>query len=192
MSPFARSVFLPGVIIVCLLATGVQPAGAAPERVEIEGLISAAPVPAGFTVMRRDVTQRGVTANYLVLAKDGSPTRGLVQIERREFSTRPARIDTLKAYLEAAFGSWRKKGYAVKARTLPAFETIDFAKPVLIDLDLTKEGEKPIAIHMEVFFDRFAYQTASLSTDDGELKVMIDWCKSVRPATAGAATRPAE
>src|SRR3954470_5512858 len=151
MSPFARSMFPSGVIalvvavVVCLFAPRAESAGpagaatAAPERVEIEGLVSAAPVPKGFTVTRKDVDEGGkVVGTILILAKEGSPTRGLVQIERREISAPPARVATLKAYINAAAATWQKQGYAVKARTLPKFESIDFVKPVAIDLDATK------------------------------------------------------
>jgi hypothetical protein len=182
------------VVVVCLLAPGAQSAWAAgPERVEIEDLVSAAPVPKGFTVTRKDVNEGGkVVGTLLILTKEGSPTRGLVQIERREISAPPARVATLKAYINAAAATWQKQGYAVKARTLPKFETIDFAKPVAIDLDATKDGAKPVVTHMEVFFDRFAYQAMCASAgEDADVKAMTDWCKSVRSPTGGAATRPA-
>ena len=179
--------------VLCVLALGAGPGPGASGRVTVEGLVSAAPVPAGFDVTRKDVKNgEQLVGHYLILAKEGSPTRGVVQIERREIAERRARVATLKAYANAAAATWQKQGYSLKARGVPNFETVDFAKPVSIELDATKEGESPVAIHMEVFFDQFAYQVMCVSTDAAEAKPVIEWCKSVRPLTEGPAAGPAK
>src|SRR5687768_7321271 len=111
----------------CLLATGAGPATAGSDRLTIEGLVSAAPVPTGFVVTRQDAKDgEKVVGHYLILTKDDSPTRALVQIERREIKERAGRVATLKAYINAAAATWQKQGYTLKPRTLPNFETIDF------------------------------------------------------------------
>ena len=174
--------------VLCLVAAGAGPAPAESHRVTLEGLVSAAPVPAGFEVARQDVKNGDeVAGHYLVLTKEGSPTRGLVQIERREIAERPARVATLKAYVNAAAATWQKQGYALRVKSVPKFETIDFAKPVPVELDATKAGESPVLIHMEVFFDKFAYQVMCVSTEPAEAKTMIEWCGSVRPVTEAPA-----
>jgi hypothetical protein len=165
----------------CLAMLGL-PAYAASDRADIEGLVSAAPVPEGYTVRRQDAKDGNkVIGHYLLLTKEGSPTKAVIQIERREITARPARVATVKAYVNGAASTWKAQGWTAKLRSLPKFETIDFNKPVAIDLDLTKADESPMAAHMEIFFDHFTYQVLSVSSEDASLKEMIRWSQTVRP-----------
>jgi hypothetical protein len=180
-------------ITLCLVTVCLRPVKAASERVTIDGLISADPFPAGFSVTQRDVKQGDrVVANNLLFTKTDSPTRAMILIERREIADRAARAAKIKAYLTAAAAPWLKQGWVVQVRSLPNLDTVDFSQPIVIDLDATKDGHKPIAIDLQIIFEKFAYEMESLSSDAAELKTMIAWCASVRPLEQPPATQPAK
>lgn len=180
-------------MVACFLVVGSLAAQAAPQRVEIEGLVTAAPVPEGYALARRDLQEGGETkAHMLLVGRDGSPTRASVLIERREVKTRPAQIATLKAYVNAAAATWQQQGWTVKSRTVLTLERVDFAQPVVVELVATKEGQPPMMIHLKVMFEQFPCSVMTLSSDEGQLKQMLEWSQTVRPIPGAPATRPAK
>jgi hypothetical protein len=65
-------------IALCFAMGCGRPAAAPPDRITIEGLITADPLPAGFVVTRKDVKQAGeIRATNLAVAKTDSSTRAV-------------------------------------------------------------------------------------------------------------------
>lgn len=204
MRPITRSLFCVCSALVCLWVMGVGQVASAEEssdaeRITIDGLVSAAPVPEGFSVRKQDLKNgEEVVGHLLIVLKEGVRTAGIVQIERRTVATRAARVATLKAYVNAAADTWKQRGYAVKVKALPDFEKVDMTKPVIVELDATKEGQAAAVVFMKVFFDQFAFAVTCSSTDPAYEKAMIAWCHTVRPiaqdtdAATPAATPPAQ
>lgn len=188
---------MPGVmagVLMMAVCVCVTSSAFAAERITLAGLVTADPVPAEYEVRQQDIKDgQRVALNLLVVMKEGSTTAAVVQIDRRTIAEKPARLAALKAYVNSNADSWAQRGYGVKVKSLPDLETIDFSKPVDIELEATKEGEATRTLHIRIIFDKFAYMIMCISNEPAQGKTMLAWARSVQPAKeAAATTQPAK
>lgn len=163
------------------------------ERITIDGLVPAAPLPEGFSVRKQDIKNGEVIGGHLlIVTKEGVRTAGIVQIEKRDFTKRAARVAAFKGYFNSTIESWRQRGFTVTGKAVPDMDNLDFSKPVIVVMNAAKEGESSVAIYMKVFFTQYAYAVMCTSGDPASGKTMITWCGTVEPISQGTASQPAQ
>jgi hypothetical protein len=152
------------------------------QRVELEGLLTAEPVPAGYQVSRQDVKNGDEVALHQVLiAKPEATSRVAVTVEPRKMPTRLHKSAALKAYINATASSLVKAGLTLSGKNIPDIEKADLSTRQVAELTFTRPDKADVYVQIQVFFTDIGYNAVILSTDKADYDALCKWATSIQP-----------
>ena len=169
-----------------LLSAVAQPQGladarAADGRVELHGLITAAPLPAGYESKRQDFQTVDGNGNTLILiSKQDEKSRVQVTIDNKKLATKEEKVAAFKGAVNGIHSLFTKRGYKTIEMEHPDSKTLDPDKRLDLRLKMAKDG-KVLAIDAEVFFTDHAYTVWAVTHSEAERNALRAWIATVRP-----------
>ena len=149
-------------------------------RVELFGLVTAAPLPTGYLAKRQDFQTVDGTGNTLIfLTKADSKSRVQVTIENKKLATKEEKVAAFKAAVNGIHGTFTKRGYRVQEIEHPDSKTLDPEQRLDLRLKLQKDA-KPLFVDAEIFFTDHAYTAWSVTPDEAERETLKAWIGTVR------------
>jgi hypothetical protein len=166
--------------IALLWGFGGEIATAADERIELHGLITAAPLPAGYESKRQDFQTPDGNGNTLILiSKKDEKSRVQVTIDNKKLATKEEKVAAYKEAVNGIHGMFTKRGYKTIEMEHPDGKTLDPEKRLDLRLKMAKDG-KVLAIDAEVFFTDHAYTAWAVTHSEAERNALKAWIATVR------------
>lgn len=173
-----------GFITIVVLAVapllGAAAADEAAERIELFGLVTSAPLPAGYQAKRQDFVGPGGQGNTLIfLTTPASKSRVQVTIENQKLATKEQKVAAFKAAVNGIHGTFTKRGYRATEIEHPDSTTLDPEKRLDLRMKLKKDG-KELFVDAEIFFTDHAFTVWSVTPDEAEREKLKAWIGTVK------------
>lgn len=153
-------------------------------RVEIEGLLTAEPLPAGYDCTPSELKDDNgaLLGHQLVFTKEGVVSKVMVKIENRKLPDRAHKKTTLKAYVNGTVHMFNDAGLKLVKKKLPDIEKVNVANRTTCDLVYqTAEGAE-IDVQIQVFFTDVGYLVTVIADSQNDYKTLTKWAKTIQPA----------
>ena len=163
------------------------PVGA--RQITIEGLVTADPLPAGYTVTRSQSLERGGARGHVLLFENPeTDSKVSVTIQQGNLTTRETRVAAAKAYVNAGGAVFREKGWNLVDKRLPDIENNNFQQKVIAELffENPDDGRK-LTVQIQIFFTKSGYDVVIAAEDKAEYEMLCQWALSLKEK-AGAGT----
>lgn len=165
-----------------VLAPPADKPGPKPERVTLEGLVASDPVPAGYEVTSKEITDgKTVRGHNLFVTKEGKVTKAYIGIEDRAITTRAAKVAAAKGYINGVAQGLAKSGATLVKKTIPDLEKADWAKRFVADLVFEMPDQKTLNVQVQVFFGKAGYHIVILGDNQDDFDLLVKWARSVEP-----------
>jgi hypothetical protein len=153
------------------------------QRITIENLITAAPLPADYQVSR-EVFLNGekIVGDKLMLTRDKAVSKVIVQIENRKLATRGEKAAAAKDCVLGIMQSFHEAGLRAVEKQLPELEKNDFKKRTFADFiyERPRDGSQ-LYVQMQVFFTDHGYTVLVVSDNEHDHALLTHWARSVLP-----------
>jgi hypothetical protein len=150
------------------------------KTVSYEELIRADPLPDGYRMNRREITQGPYKVHFLDVAKPGGSAKASVLIGTIEASTDEDRVKSITSDLTAMTRGMEKTGWRIISNDSPDVTKADLSKPYVASLVLENKAGKKRYLWNRLFFTTVPYHVAVVAENEGELKALSKWGESVR------------
>jgi putative ribosome biogenesis GTPase RsgA len=153
------------------------------KRIPIEGLVTAAPLPEYYAIGRQDILDGDeVVGHKLLLSRNQTVSKVIVQIETRKLKTREEKVAAMKSYLIGVTQSFHDAGLKVVEKKLPDIDKSDFKKRILIDSVYENPAARnALLVQMQVFFTDQGYTVLIISDNEVDHALLTKWARSVVP-----------
>jgi hypothetical protein len=173
---------------------GAAPAAPAQARqITIEGLVTADPLPPGYTVTRSDIVENGeLRGRLLSIANPESQSNVKVGIDVRDFTARGARVAAAKDYVNTGVAAIRDKGWNLTEQRIPDLDNNDFQQRVIVELfcEDPDNGEK-LTAQLQIFFAKSGYSVVIIADNRKDYDMLCRWALSLKEKAGAGAGAPA-
>jgi hypothetical protein len=156
---------------------------APPRRITIENLISAAPLPAQYSVSRENFLNGDkVVGHKLLVTRDGVVSKVIAQIENRKLATDDDKRAAAKDYVLGIMQSFHRAGLRTVEKKLPEIAKSDFKKREFADFiyERPEDGSR-LFVQMQLFFTDRGYTVLVISDNAEDHTLLTRWARSVLP-----------
>ncbi len=177
-----------------------QPAesGAAPAaparagRITIEGLVTADPLPPGYTVTRSEVLDNGASlGHHLLFAKRDSKSMISATILTEDFTARAERIAAAKTYVDTAISHYRDKGFKLVEKRIPDIDNENLQQKLMVEFVFDDPNERnKFLLQMQIFFGKWSYNVAIAAYDKDDYQMLAQWALSLQEKAGGGPGGP--
>lgn len=171
------------VACLCLIATatrGEETKKSADAKKSIEGLIIAAPLPSGYKTQRQDLTRDGkVVGSRIVVQKEGSFAKVLMNVENRDLPTKGHKMAALKGYVNGTVNVLTNAGFKLTKMDMPDASKINVSKRTTCKFTFTDPQNNEVYLEIQVFFAKAGYSAAVISKSRDDYRVLSEWASSV-------------
>lgn len=156
---------------------------------DIEGMVSAAELPAGFQTKKEEFKIGGqLVTTCVAVVKPDMPMAGvIIGIENRYLRDDHYKRAAYKAYVNSIASKLVGSGLAPGSKkTLADTGTADFSKRVVSEIDFT--GPEGFVLHVQVqglFSDVIGYDIMIMSPDKKEYDALVQWANTIKPIARG-------
>jgi hypothetical protein len=153
------------------------------KTVIYEGLIRADPLPKGYQLSRREVTQGPYKVHFLELLRPGAAANGSVLIGSLGATTDEDRVKFIRSDVGAMSKGFERLGWKVISNDSPDIAKADLSQPYVASLVLENKDGKKRYLWNRVFFastPAIPYHVAVVAENERELKTLSKWGESVR------------
>jgi hypothetical protein len=157
-------------------------------RITIEGLVTADPLPAGYTVTRNEMIDNGESLGYhLLFAKRGSKSMISATILTEDFTARADRIAAAKTYVNTAISHYGDKGFKLVEQRVPEIDNANLQQKLIVELIFDDPNERSkFLLQMQIFFGKSSYNVAIAAYDKDDYEMLARWALSMQEkASAG-------
>jgi hypothetical protein len=156
-----------------------QPAA---KRINVENLITAAPLPDGYEIERRDIKEGDkLLGHKLTLTKDGAVSKVIVSIDRQKIATREEKVTAAKTYIYGIIQSFRAAGLKPVEKEIPEIDDHDFKKRVTANLVYKDPANgSRFMVQIQIFFSDLGHTVLVVSDNEEDHAVLTKWARSVR------------
>jgi len=151
------------------------------QRVDLEGLVTAESVPAGYQVSRQD-TKKGdeIALSQVLVAKPDSASRVLVTVEPRKMPTPVHKTAAFKAYVNANASMLVEAGLTLTNKNIPDIAQADLSQRQIAELTFTRPDKAEVYVQIQVFFTDIGYNAVILSTDKADYAALCRWAGTIQ------------
>lgn len=175
-----KAAMMAAMLLMALVASAGNPKQA--DRVELEGLVTASPVPAGYQVSRKDFSQgASVYANKVFVMQEGTAAKVVITIERRQLTANGDKVAAFKGYVNGTVESLTKTGLKVAKQKVPDLAKADLSQRQTVDLTLAGADGAETYVQIQIFFAGFGYNVITLATSKRDYELLTRWANSVQP-----------
>jgi len=153
----------------------------ASNRITIENLITAAPLPEDFWISRENFLDGDrVVGHKLLLTRERAVSKVIVQIQKRRIATREEKAGAAKASVIAITESFHEAGLKVIEKKLPDLGKSDFKKRMFMDFiyEKPRDGSR-LYVQMQIFFTDQAHTVVVISESREVHDRLTRWARSV-------------
>ena len=152
-----------------------------PRRMTIENLITAAPLPSDYSVSRENFLHGDkVVGHKLLVTKDGSVSKVIVQIENRRLATRDEKAAAAKDYVLGVMQSLHQAGLKAVEKNLPRIEKSEFKTRQVADFIYERRDDgSRLFVQMQFFFTDRGYTVLVVSDNEQDHTLLTRWARSV-------------
>jgi len=149
-----------------------------------EGLILAAPLPAGFQMTNHPMRNGArLLGNTLAVTSKNTSSRAAVTVENRDLPTDDHKRTAYKAYVNGTAQALAKTGATLAHQEIPNPATIDVTKRTPVKLTYKTPDGRDLYIDMRIFFTRNGYNVAVCADNKEDLKTLTQWASTITPLT---------
>lgn len=172
--------------IVGILTLALNVDHAESARVQLEGLVTADPLPSGYELRRLDdVVQDGQTlASKLLLVKEGSASKVSITIEALRRDTRASRVAAFKAYINGTADVLGSAGFKAIEKAIPDPAKADFDRRQVANFQYVTPDGATLYVQIQVLFRDAGYNIIVMGSSREDLAVLAAWADSVQPAAS--------
>jgi len=181
-------------VLICLAALfeAGQPAKAQPnsgsrersatQRINIDNLITSAPLPENYEIARRDIKEGDkLLGHKLTLTKEGAVSKVIVSVDRRRIATRAEMVRAADTYIYGIVQSFRAAGLKPVAREIPEIDEHDFKKRLIVKLVYNDPADgSRLLVQIQIFFADRGHTVLVVSDNEEEHAMLTGWAGSVR------------
>lgn len=150
------------------------------KRVDIEGLVTAAPLPKDYEIKRQDIENAGKVLGYkLLLTNDDTVSKAIVSIENRKVSSREEKVAATKGYINGPARTFAEAGLKLVDKKIPDLDKADFDEPVVVDLVYEKEDGDQLLVQIRAFFTDVGHSVLVVADSKDNYNLLARWAKSV-------------
>ena len=154
----------------------------AEERQTYEKLITAAALPDGYKMIRKDVKNNAkVLATKLTLYKEGVVSKVIVTVERHKLPTDGHRLAALKGYVNGNAKALAASGLRIVSKDIPDLSNLDYSKRTIVSMMFEDAEKKSYYVEIQTFFSDVGHNILVIATSKKELKMLSAWSASVKP-----------
>lgn len=150
------------------------------KRIDIEGLVTAAPLPKDYEIKRQDIENEGKVLGYkLLLTNDDALSKAIVSIENRKVSLRGEKVAATKAYINGPARTFAEAGLKLVDKKVPDLDKADFDEPIVVDLVYEKEDGDRLLVQIRTFFTDVGHNVLVVADSQDNYDLLTKWAKSV-------------
>ena len=162
---------------------GSRDKSAIARRIDIEKLITAAPLPEGYSIARENfLNGKKLVGHKLLMTKEGALAKVIVQIENRKVATDEDKRAAAKDYVLGVMQSFREAGLRAVEKKLPEIDKNDFKKRALAEFiyERPEDGSR-LFVQMQLFFTDRGHAVLIISDNEADHALLTRWARSVMP-----------
>ncbi len=160
-----------------------EPKAAVPS-VKIANLVTADPIPEGYTVQVEELKDGDKKLGHIiVVGKEGTLSKVVIKIEAREIASREAKVAATKGYVNGFVQSMTEAGMTLTTRTVPSdLSKVNVDRRQRYILSFMTPAKKNLVTQIQIFFAKSGYLIQVIG-EGKNYKTLTDWAKSVMPVT---------
>lgn len=153
-----------------------------PNRIEIEGLITADKLPAeyGYTLSETKGEDDALLGRRLVFTKEDAVSKVSVSIENRKLPDRNYKKTALKGYVNGRVHMFQDAGLKLVKKKLPDIDKVNVAKRTTCDLVFENADRAEIDVQIQVFFTDVGHLIVVVADNKDDYKALAKWAKSIQ------------
>jgi hypothetical protein len=167
----------------CLIACStVLFPGPKQERVTIEELLTAAPVPEGYAVTLKELKNGDdLLGHQLLFTKEEQVSKVMATIEDRKLPDKGHKIAALKGYINGTARMFSDAGLKLVKKEIPDVEKLNVNKRTKCSLVYqTAEGGE-IYVQMQIFFTDHGYSLTVIADNKDDYDALAEWASTIEP-----------
>jgi hypothetical protein len=154
----------------------------AQKRINIENLITAAPLPDDYEIERRDIREEDRLLGYkLTLTSEGAVSKAIVSIDRQKAKTRKQQVTAADTYIYGIVQSFRAAGLQPVKKEIPDIDDHDFKKRLTVNLIYKDPADgSRLFVQMQIFFTDHGHTVLVVSDNEEDHALLTRWARSIR------------
>lgn len=153
------------------------------QRVTIEELLTAAPVPDGYDVTLKELKNGDkLLGHQLLFTKEGQVSKVMTTIEDRKLPDKAYKIAALKGYINGTAGMFADAGLKLVKKQIPDVEKLNVDKRTRCSLVYNTAEGADIYVQMQIFFTDHGYSITVLADNEEDYKALSKWAETIEAA----------
>jgi len=171
------------VLTTCLIACSMLLfPGPKPERVTIEELVTAEPVPEGYDLTASELKNGDeLLGHQILVTKEGAVSKASVTIETRDLLDKPHKIAALKGYVNGTTKTLANAGLKLVKKHIPDIEKVNVDNRTRCNFIYQRPDGSEIYVHIQVFFTNHGHNVLVITDNKDDFKALGKWADSIEP-----------
>jgi hypothetical protein len=176
------------VLTTCLIACSTLLfAGPGQERVTIEDLVTAQPVPEGYEVAAKELKNGDMLlGNQLLVSKEGAVSKVSVTIESRDLAEKGQRVAALKGYVNGTNKMLVNAGLMLVKKQIPDFEKLNVDNRTKCSFVYQRPDGSEIYVQMQIFFSNRGHNVLVIADSKDDYNSLAEWAETIEPVKNAA------
>jgi hypothetical protein len=171
-----------GIMLLVSRAEAQKTKPATTEPVTIEKLVTAQPVPEGYTTSRNELKDgEKLLGRRLVFSKEGAVSKVMVSVENRKLPDKDHKVTALKGYINGTAKSLAAAGLELVKKDIPDIAKVNVDKRTKCSLAYKNAEGGDFFVQMQILFTDVGYNIMVVADNEEDYKALAKWAETIEP-----------
>jgi hypothetical protein len=160
------------------------------ERVTIENLVTAQPVPEGYDVTPNELKEGDeLLGRQLLITKEGAVSKVSVTAETRDLPEKDYKLAALKGYVNGTTKTLSEAGLKLVKKQIPDVEKLNVNKRTKCSFVYERPDGSEIYVQMQIFFTNHGHSVLVIADNKDDYKSLTKWADTIEPIKEAASKK---